>query len=600
MPRRSPPPAALGAHALAIALFGLGACTGSRGGAAETEDDDGGTGDLEGLECDPSIVPDALPLRRLSRRQLHNTVHDLARFAAPGDAEAVLAEIEHALARFPEDDEKRPAGTKHGGFRRLDQAVHQSHIDAAHEIGMALGRSLTASPARMGALMGDCATNDDAGDDEACVVALIERFGARAHRRPLSEADVQFYIDVFVGDGITGLEPAAIADVIAVMVASPRSLYLVEAGAEAVDDKADAYWLDDYELASRLSYHLWQTAPDDELYAAAASGELSTDEGWRAQVERAFADPRTRATLEEFYREWLWLDDVPAMDARVGTPVFDAFRGDFLPTAETSAHMVQEVLDMALWYTLDEGGTFDDMLLSDRSFATTDDVAQIYGVPLWDGGDPPRFSEPERVGLHTRAALLATGSANTRPVMKGVFLRQGLLCDAIPPPPDNAAASPPELSAEKTTRQVVEELTEGEGSACAGCHATLINPLGFATEGFDALGRARTEQVLFGEDGTELGRAPVDTTSVPLVELGSDVASSGPADLARLLAESDRPHVCLARNWVRFSLGRLESDENDGCMIEDIAVRLTEGDSLAEALRQVALRPEFRQRKIEE
>lgn len=595
MPRRFPP-----SHALACLLvLAFAGCRGGGGGEEEGETEGAGaSAGLEELVCDESLTPESLPLRRLSRRQFHNTVRDLVRATFPEDADPILDEIESSLQRYPEDDRKRPAGSKHGGFRRLDQAVHQSHIDAAYEIGVRLGQAATATPARLEQLLGPCATDADAGNDEACVVGFIEAFGRRALRRPLTEEDTQFFIDVFVGDGITGLEPAAIADVVAVMLASPRMLYMVETGTATVEGREGADWLDDYELASRLSYHLWQTMPDEELLRAAADGELATEDGWRAQVERMFDDPRTRVSLHEFFREWLWLDELPAMDARVGTPLYDAFRGDLLPTEDTTEHMVQEVVDMALFYTLEVEGTFDDVLLSDRSFARTDDVASIYGIDPWDGeGEPPSVGDPERVGLLTRAAFLATGSANTRPVMKGVFIRQGLLCDPIPPPPDNAAATPPDLSPDQTTREVVEALTEADGSACAGCHSTLINPLGFATEGFDALGRARSEQVLFDGEGREVGRRPIDTASVPLVVPGEPDASSGPADLARLLAQSGRPHVCLARNWVRYSLGRMEDDDTDGCMIEDIATRLVEGEPLGVALREIALRPEFRQRK---
>ena len=577
-------------------------CRGRGGGdASPDDDDDAPPADLDALQCDPSVTVPAVALRRLSRRQLLRTIEDLVATSMGEQAAAVRDEIDWALSAWPEDLPTTAPGHKRGGFRRLDQAVHQAHIDAANALGVELGRAMTASDERVTALMGTCATDDDASNDEACVVDFIESFGRRALRRPLTDAEVAFYIDVFVGETITSLDPAAVGDVIAVMVASPQLQYLVEHGADAVDGVADTYWLSDYELASRLSYHFWQTMPDEELLAAAERGELSTDDGWQAQVERVFADPRTRQSLRSFFREMWWLDGVAPLDARVGTPVFDAFRGDFEPGPDTTTHAVDEVLDMALFYALDTDGTFDDVLLSNRSFAKTDDIARIYGVAPWDGAsEPPTFDDPQRVGLVTRAALLASGSANTRPVMKGVFIREGLLCDDIPPPPDNAAANPPQLSAELTTREVVEELTESEGTACATCHAPLINPMGFATENFDALGRARTEQVLFDEDGREVGRKAVSTEVVPLVDLKSDEVASGPADLSRMLADSGRPHVCLARQWVRFSLGRLENDDTDACMIEDVAQRLLDGESLGQALRQIALRPEFRQRAFTE
>jgi uncharacterized protein DUF1588 len=283
----------------------------------------------------------------------------------------------------------------------------------------------------------------------------------------------------------------------------------------------------------------------------------------------------------------------------LGTPTFDTLRGEFEPGPDTTANMIAEVVGMASWYTFVGAGSFEELFTSDRSFATTADVASIYGMPSWDGvGDPPTFDDDARVGLLTRAALVATGGISTRPIMKGVFIRKGLLCDPVPPPPNNAAANPPEVSAEMTTREVVEELTEMAGSACAGCHSNLINPLCFATENFDPLGRVRTEQVLFDAAGQVVGSKPVDTHSVPAVD-GGDAPSGGAADLSQLMLESGKPQACFARNLVRFTWARPEHTELDGCVLEDTTRRLATGEGLAEVLRAMALQPQFRQRSFE-
>src|SRR5690606_9357832 len=182
--------------------------------------------------------------------------------------------------------------------------------------------------------------------------------------------------------------------------------------------------------------------------------------------------------LSSFFGEWLENTTLDELDSRLGTPVFDAFRGDFVPGPDLREDMLREVTDAAVHAALDDGGTWEDLLLDRRSFARTGELAAIYGVPRWSPGeDPPAIDDPARVGLITRAAFVATGSASTRPIMKGVFLRKALLCDPIDPPPAEAAANPPELSEDLTTRQVVEELT-GTGS-CSGCHTVMINPLGF-------------------------------------------------------------------------------------------------------------------------
>lgn len=553
-----------------------------------------------GFECDPSLVPEALPLRRLTKVQYDNTVRDLVRWALPQDADAVIAAVTPLVAAVPDDAREAPAGINHGGFSRLDQSVHQEHIDATYEVGRAVGTALTESPAQLSAVAGECAVNGDTGDDATCVDAFIDRFGRRAHRRPLTTEEHAFYRDVFDADGTTeGMEPAAFADVIAVMMASPQLLYAIEHGEGPVDDRPETFVLAPHELASRLSYHFWQTMPDEELLTAAESGALATDEGYAEQVDRLFGDPRTRAAMSEFYREWLWLDELPPMDALVGNPRFDAFAGEFSPGPDTHEHMVREVLAMLEHYTFDAQGSLEDVMLSERSFATTDDVAELYGVAPWTGGEPPALPPGQRVGLLSRAALVATGTANTRPIMKGVFIRTAMLCQSIPPPPDNANAMPPAPAENATTREVVEDLTEQPGSACAGCHANLINPLGFATESFDALGRFRTEQVLLDDAGERTGTRPVDTRSVPQIVTGDTTPSEGVSDLAQLMLESGQLETCVARQYLRFSLGRPEDTARDGCTLGDLSVRLSDGAPLAEVLRAIALRPEFKQRVID-
>ncbi len=580
------------------------------GGFDPNADDDPTAGDEEGddvgetpptaFECDDSLVPESVPLRRLTKVQYRNSVRDLLRWALPGEGEAVADLVEPRIAAVPDDSRQAPEGVHHGGFVQLDQSVHQEHIDATYEVGRAVGAALTQNPARFEAVVGTCATDGDTSNDAACIDDFIRRFGERAHRRPLADDEVAFYREVFDGEGVTeGTEPEAFADVITAIMASPPFLYLIEHGEEPVEGQEGAYSLGAHELASRLSYHLWQTAPDDELLEAARSGALLTDEGYQAQVDRLFADARTRASLGEFYRQWLWLDDLPAMDALVGNPRFEAFLGDFAPGPETHEHMAAEVLAMLEHYTFDADGTLEDLMLSELSFARHEDVAELYGVAPWDSGSPPALPEGQRVGLLSRAALTASGTATTRPIMKGVFIRTALLCQSIPPPPDNANAMPPAPDPDMSTREVVEQLTEQEGSGCATCHAGLINPLGFATENYDALGRVRTEQVLFDDEGRETARRPIDTASIPQIVPGDETPSEGAADLARQILDSGQLQACFARQYLRFTHGREEDLDRDGCALDDLTSRLDASAPLSEVLRAVALRPEFKQRLID-
>jgi hypothetical protein len=537
-------------------------------------------------------VPEALPLRRLSHLQYRSTMADLVRFASPSAAAAILGEAEPLFAQLPSDQRVGP--DKHyAGFTRLDQALQQQHVDGAYDVAEKISAALTSSPSRLAELAGPCATDSDAANDDACLDDMIRKFGERALRKPVTADDVTFYRGPA---GAPPFEAADYADVVALLLNAPHMLYFVEHGQEGSDPTAP---LDAYELASRLSYHFWQTLPDEQLFAAARSGELLTEAGFAAEVERIFNDPRTRDAVGELFGQWLDNTTLEELDARVGTPLFDAFTAGYTPGPDLREHMLAEVTDAALYYTFEHPGTFRDLLTSRKSFARTEDLASLYHVPVWSGGEPPDFTEPERVGLLTRAAYLATGSANTRPIMKGVFIRKALLCDDIPPPPPNAAANPPQLSDTLSTRQVVEELT-GNG-ACAGCHKVSINPLGFATESFDSLGRVRTEQPLFDPDtGEVVGTAAIDTAGVPRVESSDEQVAANAEELTNLIAESQKPYACFARQYFRFTFGRLENIERDACALADVKVALDEGKPMADVLRSIARSKAFRMRSFDD
>lgn len=559
----------------------LAACTGVLGG----EEPAGPSGSPPAET--PTIA--ALPLRRLSKAEYTNTINELVTLAASADADAVKTAIAPVLARIPDDALVAAKRERRGGFHRLDQDVQQTHADIAYAVANELGKQLTSSPARLEAVFGHCITESD---KDPCVTSFLRGYGERVLRRPLTDGDVTFYKTPLGGAPAT---PDALADVISLLFAAPDVLYIVERDGTTSDATRA---LGPYELASRLSYHFSESLPDEELFGLARSGELAKDDVYARQVDRLAQGPHARAILDELFGEWLRLGELERLDARLGDPVFDAFVDGDRPTASLRENMFADVLNAAAWVTA-HGGTLGDLVQNRQSFARTPDVAKLYGVPTWDGvSEPPTFPEPTRAGLITRAAFLATGSANTRPIMKGVRLRMGLLCDDIPPPPPNAVGAHIELSPTQTTRQVVEQLTQSEGSSCATCHASLINPLGFSTENFDSLGRSRTAQRLFDRFGNMIAERGIITTSVPRILPSDTRASSGAADVTRYLVESKKVEACFARNLFRFAFARTET-ATDEPLIKAFAEN-AEKKPLAEVLKSVALRAEFKSRTVKE
>lgn len=576
---------------------GSGTTGSSVGGSGGNETEPGEVGNPTiaptTFECDPSLTSQSPGWRRLTRVQYENTLQDLLNVALDDSLDAldVYSSLGSIISALPDDERPRIDEDLHGTYRRLDQGVAQSHVDNWYEVAARTAEQLTEGD-RLQALVGDCATDDSAVD--ACINAFVERFGARVLRRPLTENEVAFHAG-FYGDTSVA-DPAGYADVIAGLLNAPQFLYIVEHGADEAP-RASTYELSAFELASRLSYHFWNTMPDDELWDAAASGDLLDQAVYEQQVERLFEDPRAQKAVDDFYREWLKLENLARLDQANDVPVFRTFAGDALPSNVLNEAMNDEVVGLLSYLTWSDSASLDTVFTTQLIFPGTSELADLYQVEPVDS--PIEAPQGDRPGLLTRAAFLATGSANTRPIMKGVFIRENILCDHIPSPPANAAAQVPELSPEFSTREVVEALTEQPGTVCSSCHTTLINPLGFVTENYDALGRVRTEQRLFDDEGAEVGTAEINTQSVPRVVDSDDTSVDDAQGLMSLILESGKAHACLARQYFRYSFGRWEHVVNDGCTLEQMRRSLVETGSLRGMLREVALADEFRQRTFE-
>lgn len=555
--------------------------------------------------CQPTASQLPVAVDALSASEYRNSLGDLLTFALKDAAAAATLMRTLPLAELP-DDPSRPRGT----FQRMKTDVTQGHLTAWYDIATAVAQQLT-TRARLGTVMGSCATDASTSNDAACLTNFVSAFGARAFRRPLTPAEVAAHAGY--DSGGTGVDPAGVADVIAGILLAPRFIYHVENGLDPVPGKDTVYTVDAYEVASRLSYQFWETAPDAPLLAQAQSGALLTPAGFTSELDRVYADPRAKAVLDRFYLEWLNLDQTPDFenDLLFSTFVGPTYSSVITPTLKQSA--INEAVEL-FDYHVQNGGGLDDLVTSDLAFPRTPDLAAIYGLPPWDGvSKPPRFSPGTRPGILTRAAFLFSGGAASRPIIRGVLVRRNLLCDAIPDPPADAAAmggmQAQALAGTDTTRHITEDITQQSGTTCAGCHATLINPVGFALENFDAIGRMRTQEALFLPTGSndpvtgqptyhQVGQLPVDTHTTPAVSSGDPRPSTGVADLTRTIVESGKTAACLARNYFRFTYRRAENDSTDGCALEQIRQVAAQNGSLKSALRAIALAPEFQQRSF--
>lgn len=526
--------------------------------AADDVDADAGDADAgDAGECASApLEPGPAPLRRLTARQYANSLRDLF----PGVALPELTILVDPLV----------AGFENNASAQTPSALLiEQYQRAAVEV--------TAAAMEATELWLPCPS--DGGDDPAsCGAALLSELGPRMFRRPLDAETEQAYLDFFAAALAEHGFSVAIQLTLQAMLQAPHFIYFVEA-TTSPDPGVQA--LDDWSVATRLSYFLWDTMPDAELFAAAQAGELVDEQGLLAQVERMLADPRARAATVNFFRQWF---DFDRLDAIAPDP---ATYPNYTPQLRES--MRGELERLAEWTVFDvEGGSFADLMLADRSFVDAQ-LAAIYGVTPPADWQLVELDPEQRAGILTSAGFLASRAhaVNPSPVKRGVFVLEHLLCQPPPPPPPNVDTNvPADTPADpKTNRERYQAHTVDV--LCQACHVN-IDGIGFGFEHYDSLGQWRAQDNGFAVDASgEL--------------IGSDVDGpfDGAIELAAKLASSETAHACAVTNYLRWALARSPADD-DACFKAelDAAFLASEGDFKA-LVTEIVLSDAFRYRSNE-
>jgi hypothetical protein len=568
------------------------------GGAGPGTGGSPGTGNMPGTTTPAAFgtcptgggEPGVTPLMKLSTLQYRNTIRDL--LAASG-LSPITTEVASQLAAIPDDSTV--------AFRGLDPRISSAHLQGYFNLAVAIGNAATSTSTRVTSIAGSCAVTSPLA--LACLNTFLGSFGKRAFRRPLSSEELTEMREVAMGTSPAPANAAeAIRNVVVTMLMSPRFVNQLELEGAPIAGRQDYLTLNPYEVASRLSYTFWQTMPDDALLAAAADGSLATDAGFTAQLDRVFADPRTRETIWQFWNEWLRFESFTGFSAE--RPAFKALAmGEQVGVAghDHWSDMVREIRDLTELTTWTQKAPFRDLMTSTVSVTKSADLARLYGVPAWSGsGAYPTLPGP-RVGILQRAALLASNLEQTNPFHRGSLLRRSILCDTLPQPDPTAlppgSLDPPPPSSAMTTRQRYQAKVEGNG-LCQTCHASFSN-LGYVMEAYDALGRYRTTEKVFDEQtGALLATLPIDTSAPVPVVAGDSRPVSGPAELNQRIIDSGKVEGCLSANYFRYALRRDPTrDSADACAYESMRTNLTNGTALADVFRHLATETNFRRRK---
>ena len=423
---------------------------------------DGGDDGVESA-CGAAPEPGASPIRRLTGWEYENTVFDL------------LGDDSHPAAGFPQ--EGGSGFDNNADVSAVTRLMAQKYMLAAEDIASrAVGDLQTLLPC------------DPAAGERACVEQWVEGFGLRAWRRPLSTTERDALLALFDEARAVDDLPTSVGAVLQAFLQSPHFLYRVELGVPGEQGEA-AVALDDYEMASRLSYFLWGSMPDAELLDAAAAGELRDPAVIEEHARRMLEDPKARRMVEHFHEQWLSTIKLASIDKDPG--LFPDWSPEIaLRQADEVAAFVEHV-----FFDADEP-TLRTLLTAPHTYVDAD-LAEFYGLPAPQGTGLQQVESPAGgpvlSGILTQGGILSAYSkANqTNPIARGIFVREHLLCQIPPPPPDDVELIPPEPDPNATTREIFEQ--HRDDPACNGCHS-MFDPIGFGFENFDAVGRWRTTE----------------------------------------------------------------------------------------------------------
>jgi len=424
----------------------------------------------------------------------------------------------------------------------------------------------------------------------ACLNRFLDTFGTRIWRRPLEPAERDNLTRAF-SEGRQSTFAEGIETVIEVMLLAPQFLYRFERGLPATGGGSGILRLAPapqflyrferglpatgggsgilrlapFELASRLSYLLWGTMPDETLFAAARSGKLSTPEDVALQARRMLADPRAAAMVVGFADQWLGLDDLTHLFK--DSKAYPTFKQNF---PELFRQETERLFDHVIWKG---DGRLASLLTANFTFVNAP-LAGFYGMKGVTGADFQQVPLPagQRVGFLTQGGFLAAQAKpkQSSPILRGKFVREQLLCAELPPPPPEVNAAEPALDPTLTTAE--RFALHRTDPACSVCHQ-LIDPIGLGFENFDGVGLWRT---------TEGGRKVDARGEIQ----GTDVAGvfDGPIELAAKLARSTDVQECIVTQWFRFAHGRPPTPR-DACSVNTLRRSLAaSGGSIPELL----------------
>jgi hypothetical protein len=481
-----------------------------------------------------------LIMRRITNREYSNIMADL------------IGDGSKPGAALPVDGPSETGFEAPSGVEELNVDLYNQTADRLAESALAAGK--------LG--LPDACQAPAPTDEESCAKQFIAAFGGRAYRRPITADESADLLVLFhiardpVPTGAAMSFPESIAQTAKGMLQSPNFLYHWEIGPTkpVLDPTTHLVALTPHQVASRLAEMLWESMPDATLLGAADAGELATPEQVQAQALRMLGDPHAANALFNFHQQWLLAQDGQPTELSEISKISTAFTPG---VAQSLAGEFTGFLSSV--YGPSGDGTLKTLLTAPYTYANQD-IATLYGNTTVTSSDFARIDlDPsQRSGILTQTAFLASHAETDQdnPSARGLAVLAKLLCSsdaALAMPMQHGVSGLPPLDPNQTTRQRWEAATQ---LACAtGCHKGF-DPAGFAFENYDAIGAYRT---------LEAGQN-VDASGSFTTPGGATIRFQSAIDLSSSLAQSEEVKWCVNRQWLRYTLGRMESDAEQGSL----------------------------------
>ena len=510
-------------------------------GECDTDVDLTTTDSLE--ECGDDVVPKRI-LRRLSHVEYDNTIQDLFGLTNTWATSFASDNVSHGYDNNAHALQMSPL--------LLDQYSNAADEIASSVIAQGLQNYVTCPSLNRG-----------------CAETFLQTKGTEIFRRPLSEQDVDGYLELYDLAADDGFD-IGMTWVLSSLLQSPHFLYRSELGVRQEDD---SFALTSWEIATELSYLFWQTTPDGELLDLAASDVLQDPQAVAEQVDRLLQDERAADVMVEMGQQWLGLKGLG----------FVARDTELYPELTTEVRTAMSIeSNMVLSNTFEQNGTLSDLLLNQTTYLDQT-LATYYDLSIAASSNfaPVDLSSETRFGgLLGQGALMTVHALPTSssPIHRGMLVRERFLCQELPPPPANLDTSPPSVDPTLSTRERYAQ--HSSDPACSGCHE-LIDPIGFGFEHYDGIGRWRAMD----------GSHDIDATGEILNTLETNGTFDGVQGLSEHLAASSEVSACYVQQWFIFGTGVGDMEEPEASCGVDAAVEIftVDGGTLQSAPKALAL-----------